>query len=161
MTGFRTDITSSVWNFCRWDADVHPRETSPAERSVEKRLFSQANCGRDAMWMAHMKCYVASRRKWQLVSRRDRRVTFTSNYEKISSRNGRIQLNGRKRLWVGAIEGREGGGSEVRRRENWMSRSSHFLARDYVCALSPHDYPEANARHRFLNNLHARQTRDG
>ena len=24
--------------------------------------------------MAHMKCYVASRRKWQLVSRRDRRA---------------------------------------------------------------------------------------
>ena len=88
-------------------------------------------------------------------------LTFTSNYEKISSRNGRIQLNGRKRLWVCAIEGREGGGSEVRRRENWMSRWSHFLVRDYFCALSPHDYPEANARHRFLNNLHARQTRDG
>ena len=51
MTGLRTDITSSVWNFCRWDADVHPREMSPAERSVEKRLFSQANCGREGMWM--------------------------------------------------------------------------------------------------------------
>jgi len=74
MTGFGTDMTSSVWNFCRWDADVHPREMSPAQRSVEKRLFSQANCRREAMWMAHMKCYVASRRKWQLVSRRDRRV---------------------------------------------------------------------------------------
>ena len=88
-------------------------------------------------------------------------LTFTSNYEKISSRNGRIRLNGRKRLWVSAIEGREGGGSEVRRRENWMSRSSHFLARDYVCAVSPHDYPEANARNCFLNNLRVRQTRHG
>ena len=74
MTGFRTDITSSVWNFCRWDADVHPREMSPAERSVEKRLFSQAYCGREAMWMVHMQCYVASRRKWRLFSRRDRRA---------------------------------------------------------------------------------------
>ena len=54
-------------------------------------------------------------------------LTFTSNYEKISFRDGRIRPNGRKRLWVCAIEGREGGGSEVRRRENWMSRSSHFL----------------------------------
>ena len=151
MTGFRTDITSSVWNFCRWDADVHPREMSPAERSVEKRLFSQANCGREAMWMVHMKCYVASRRKWQLVSRRDRRVDV----------HVRIRLNGRKWQWVSAIEGKGGGGSEVRRRENWMSRSPHFLARDSVCALSPHDYPEANARHRFLNNLRARQTSHG
>ena len=90
--------------------------------------------------MAHMKGYVASR---------------------SSRSNGRIRLNGRKRLWVGAIEGREGGVSEVRRRENWMSRWSHFLARDYVCALSPHDYPEANARHCFLNNLRVRQTRHG
>ena len=42
MTGFRTDFTSSVWNFCRWVADVPPRETSPAAKSEEKRLFSQA-----------------------------------------------------------------------------------------------------------------------
>ena len=28
MTGFRTDFTSSVWNFCRWLADRPPRETS-------------------------------------------------------------------------------------------------------------------------------------
>ena len=88
-------------------------------------------------------------------------LTFTSHYEKISSRDGRIQLTGRKRQWVCAIEGREGGGSEVRRGENWMSRSLHFLARDSFCALSPHDYPEANARHRFLNNLRARQTSHG
>ena len=31
--------TSSVWNFCRWVADVRPRETSPAAKSKEKRLF--------------------------------------------------------------------------------------------------------------------------
>ena len=37
----QTDFTSSVWNFCRWVADVPPRETSPAARSEEKRLFSQ------------------------------------------------------------------------------------------------------------------------
>ena len=36
-------------------------------------------------------------------------LTFKSHYEKISSREGRIQLNGRKRQWVCAIEGREGG----------------------------------------------------
>ena len=36
-------FTSSVCNFCRWIADVPPRETSPAARSGEKRLFSQAN----------------------------------------------------------------------------------------------------------------------
>ena len=42
LTGFRTDFTSSVWNFCHWVADVPPRETSPAARSEEKRLFWQA-----------------------------------------------------------------------------------------------------------------------
>ena len=44
--GFRTDFTSSVWNLCRGVADVPPRETSPAAKSVEKRLFSQANNNR-------------------------------------------------------------------------------------------------------------------
>ena len=33
---------SSVWNFCRWVADFPPRETSPAAKSEEKRMFSQA-----------------------------------------------------------------------------------------------------------------------
>ena len=42
MTGFRTDFTSSVWNFCRWVADFPPRETSPAAKSEGKRLFFQA-----------------------------------------------------------------------------------------------------------------------
>ena len=37
---------SSVWNFCRWVADVPPRETSPAAKSEEKRMFWQAKlCG--------------------------------------------------------------------------------------------------------------------
>ena len=36
---------SWVWNFCRWVADVPPRETSPAGKSEEKRMFSQANQG--------------------------------------------------------------------------------------------------------------------
>ena len=36
-------FASSVWNFRRWVADVPPRETSPAARSKEKRMFSQAN----------------------------------------------------------------------------------------------------------------------
>ena len=40
---FRTDFTSSVLNFCRWVADVPPRETFPAAKSEEKRMFSQAN----------------------------------------------------------------------------------------------------------------------
>ena len=39
-TGFRTDFTSSVWNFCRWNADVPPRETSSVAKSEEKRMFS-------------------------------------------------------------------------------------------------------------------------
>ena len=42
MTGFRTDFTSSVWNFCRWVADFPPRETSPAAKSEGTRLFFQA-----------------------------------------------------------------------------------------------------------------------
>ena len=41
MTGFRTDFTSTVWNFCRWVADVLPCETSPAARTKEERLISQ------------------------------------------------------------------------------------------------------------------------
>ena len=36
-------FASSVWNFCPWVADViPPRETSPAAKSEEKRMFSQA-----------------------------------------------------------------------------------------------------------------------
>ena len=31
----------SVWNFCRWVADVPPRETSRTAKSEEKRMFSQ------------------------------------------------------------------------------------------------------------------------
>ena len=42
LTRFRTYFTSSVWNFCRWVADVPPRETSPAAKSDEKRMFSQS-----------------------------------------------------------------------------------------------------------------------
>ena len=34
-------FTASVWNFCRWVADVSPRETSPGAKSEEKRLFSE------------------------------------------------------------------------------------------------------------------------
>ena len=36
-------FASSVWNFCHWVADVPPLETSPAAKSKEKRMFSQAN----------------------------------------------------------------------------------------------------------------------
>ena len=36
-------FASSVRNFCRWVAGVPPRETSPAVKSEEKRMFSQAN----------------------------------------------------------------------------------------------------------------------
>ena len=43
LTGFRTYFTSSVSNFCCWVADVPPREMSPAAKSEEKRMFSQAN----------------------------------------------------------------------------------------------------------------------
>ena len=39
---FKHWFTSSVWYFCRWVADVPPRETSPAAKSEAKRLFSQA-----------------------------------------------------------------------------------------------------------------------
>ena len=42
MTGFWTDFTAPVWTFYRWVANVPPGETSPAARSKEKRLFSQA-----------------------------------------------------------------------------------------------------------------------
>ena len=42
LTRFWTYFTSSVWNFCRWVADVPPPETSLAAKSEEKRMFSQA-----------------------------------------------------------------------------------------------------------------------
>ena len=35
-------FASSVWNFCRWVTDVPPCETSPAAKSEEKRMLSQA-----------------------------------------------------------------------------------------------------------------------
>ena len=45
MTGFQTDIMSSVWNFCRWVTDVPPRKTSlsgneQGETSAVRRLES-------------------------------------------------------------------------------------------------------------------------
>ena len=36
-------FASSVWNFCRWVADVPPPEMFPAAKSEEKRMFSQAS----------------------------------------------------------------------------------------------------------------------
>ena len=36
-------FVSSVRNFCCWIVDVPPRETSPAAKSEEKRMFSQTN----------------------------------------------------------------------------------------------------------------------
>ena len=35
-------FASSVWNSCPWVTDVPPRETFPATKSEEKRMFSQA-----------------------------------------------------------------------------------------------------------------------
>ena len=32
-------LTYQKWNFCRWIADVPPRETSPAAKSEEERIF--------------------------------------------------------------------------------------------------------------------------
>ena len=49
LTGFRTDFTSSVWNFCRSVVDVPLRETSPAAKSKEKRTFSQATVSADIL----------------------------------------------------------------------------------------------------------------
>ena len=39
----RNWIAPSVWNFCRWVSDVPPRETSPAAKSEEKRMFSRTS----------------------------------------------------------------------------------------------------------------------
>ena len=36
---------SSVWNFCRWVADIPLCETSPAAKREEKRMFLQAMFG--------------------------------------------------------------------------------------------------------------------
>ena len=38
---FVNNFTSSVWNFCRWVAEIIPCETSSAAKSEEKRLFSE------------------------------------------------------------------------------------------------------------------------
>ena len=48
-------FTSSVWNFCRWVADVLPGETSLAARSKKKRLYSQANQVLDTLSFASFK----------------------------------------------------------------------------------------------------------
>ena len=41
MTGFWTDFMSSVWNFCRWAADVPPREMSPSgDEGGEMSVFA-------------------------------------------------------------------------------------------------------------------------
>ena len=47
-------VTSLVWNFCRWGADVPPDETSLATRSKEKRLYSQARIIESYRWQRHI-----------------------------------------------------------------------------------------------------------
>ena len=42
LTRFWTDFTSSLWNFCRWGADVSHGETSLAAKTEARRLFSRA-----------------------------------------------------------------------------------------------------------------------
>ena len=39
LSRFRTDFTSSVWNFCRWVADVPTSETSLAEEQEETAVL--------------------------------------------------------------------------------------------------------------------------
>ena len=58
-------FASSVWNFCRWVADVPPRETSPAAKSEEKRMFSQANYPRGEWVDTYLKMVnVSHRTSW-------------------------------------------------------------------------------------------------
>ena len=45
MTGQQGTLQKK-WNFCCWVADVPPHETSPAAKSEEKRMFSQATPAR-------------------------------------------------------------------------------------------------------------------
>ena len=55
-------FASSVWNFCRWVADVPPRETSPAAKSTEKRMFLQAAVKRAKYWLDRIPaCALAQR----------------------------------------------------------------------------------------------------
>ena len=56
LTGFRSDFTSSAWTFCRWVADVIPRETSSAAKREEKRLFSQATFTFDRWYVTLVSC---------------------------------------------------------------------------------------------------------
>ena len=44
LTRFRTDFSSSVWNFCRWVADIPPCETSLAVKSKENFCFRRRHC---------------------------------------------------------------------------------------------------------------------
>ena len=57
LNGFRTYFTSWVWNFCRWVPDVPPRETFPAAKSEEKRMFSQAS--KPGVVLPYMTCALA------------------------------------------------------------------------------------------------------
>ena len=53
MTGFRIDFASSVWNCCRWVANVLPRETSQRRRArrngcfrrLRSHMLSKSLCG--------------------------------------------------------------------------------------------------------------------
>ena len=52
LTRLQTDFTPSVWNFCRWVADISLGKTSLAVRNKEKQLYSQATSGsaRAQLW---------------------------------------------------------------------------------------------------------------
>ena len=65
LTGFWTDFTSSVWNFCRWVTDVPPRETSPSAKSEEKWMLSQASY--ISMFWRILQKVIKGSFEWQLV----------------------------------------------------------------------------------------------
>ena len=71
-------FASSVWNYCHWVADVPPRETSPATKSEEKRMFSQAR--KDLTPKQQLKmftCFILPSFKASVTSKRPFWLAFT------------------------------------------------------------------------------------
>ena len=71
-------FASSVWNFCRWVVDVPPRETSPATKSEEKRMFSQARKDLTPKQQLRMfTCFILPSFKASVTSKRPFWLAFT------------------------------------------------------------------------------------
>ena len=80
MIGFQTDFTPSVWNFCRWNAEVPPRETSPAARSEEKWLFGRLPFVSE---MVYNRAHTVLKSPWNLEEVLEKSLNFCASTWKV------------------------------------------------------------------------------